>query len=244
MLHLTREFTGLSSLGTIFEGQVATYTRIACSVVLHVLHCYRKLDMRIRVSLSGRIIIAHALSLPLKDRHTGMVMFNELSRLLDALCENWRDKVLFISADGDRSMDGSMRGVATRMENISKPVSLRIWCGDHQVDLFVQGVFKYFDSGSFYKELMDVVSYLRRRKNLIEKMKRKCPKIADTGCYQQGERRLGLYRIVVSQHIEENSPPRKSTRSDNHGSCPDSKGSQSGHLRCTGSDDAFLRARV
>jgi hypothetical protein len=148
MLALTREITGLSSLGTINEAHVATYARIACSVVLQKLRDILGvswafsfaldtstvegtgfMDVRIRVCLAGKIINAHALALPLRDKHTGEVMFNELCRLLDALCENWRDKVLSISTDGDRSMVGSVRGVATRMENVAKPGFLRVWCG-------------------------------------------------------------------------------------------------------------------
>jgi hypothetical protein len=147
----------MSSLGTITEGQVATYARIVCSVVLQKLRDILGeswafsvsldtstvegtgfMDVRICVCLAGKIINAHALALPLRDIHTGEVMFIELSRLLDALCENWRDKVLPISTDGDRSMVGSVRGVATRMENVSKPGFLRVWCGIHQVDLVMQ----------------------------------------------------------------------------------------------------------
>jgi hypothetical protein len=46
------------------------------------------IDVRIRVRLAGKINNAHALAVPLKDTHTGEVMFKELSRLLEALCEN------------------------------------------------------------------------------------------------------------------------------------------------------------
>jgi hypothetical protein len=80
MLTLTREVTGLSSLGTIHEGQVATYARIACSVVLQKLKDILGaswafsvaldkstvegtgfMDVRIRVCLDGKIINALAL---------------------------------------------------------------------------------------------------------------------------------------------------------------------------------------
>jgi hypothetical protein len=110
-------------------------------------------------------------------------------------------------------MVGSVRGVATRMENVAKPGFLRVWCGLHQVDIFMQRVFKALKSESFYKELTDVISYLRRQKNLIEKMKSKCPKIADTRWLSTG--RVATWfvqnRIAVSQHLEENSPPCKPT---------------------------------
>jgi hypothetical protein len=70
---------------------------------------------------SWKIINAHAIALPVSHKHTGEFMFKELSRLLDALCEKWREKVLSISTDGDQSIVGSVRGVATRMENVAKP---------------------------------------------------------------------------------------------------------------------------
>jgi hypothetical protein len=85
-------------------------------------------------------------------------MFNEISRLLEALCENWREKVLSINMDGDRSMVGSVRGLAARMENVAKPGYLSVWCRLHQVDLFMQRGFKALKWDSFYKELLDVIS--------------------------------------------------------------------------------------
>jgi hypothetical protein len=110
-------------------------------------------------------------------------------------------------------MVGSVRGVATRMENVAKPGFLRVWCRLHQVDLVMQRVFKALKSESFYREFTEVISYLRRQKNLIEKMKVKCPKTVDTRCLSTG--RVATWfvqnRIAVSQHLEKNSPPCKPT---------------------------------
>jgi hypothetical protein len=155
-------------LGTIHEGHVATYARISCIVVLQKLKNILAaswvfsvvldkstvegtgyMDVRIRVCLDGKIINAHALALPLRDKNTEVVMFNDLSRLLAGLCENCRDKVLSISTDGGRSMVGSVRGVATRIENVAKPGFLRVWCGLHQIYLVMQRVFEALKSESF-----------------------------------------------------------------------------------------------
>jgi hypothetical protein len=77
-------------------------------------------------------------------------------------------------------MTGSARGVATRMEQIAKPGFIRVWCGLHQVDLVTYRVFKSLEEKEFYKELTDVISYLRRQSTLIEKLREKCPKISNT----------------------------------------------------------------
>jgi hypothetical protein len=77
-------------------------------------------DVKIYVYLVGKIINVHELTLPLRYKHTEVVIFIGISRLLKALCENWRDKGLSVSPDGERSMFGSVRGVATRMENVAK----------------------------------------------------------------------------------------------------------------------------
>jgi hypothetical protein len=105
MLQLTKEVTGLSSLGCVTEMQVATYARIVCAVNLQKLREMQVkswassvsldtstvegtgfMDVRIRVCYKGKLINAHALALPLRDRHTGEVMFNECSKLLDYIC--------------------------------------------------------------------------------------------------------------------------------------------------------------
>jgi hypothetical protein len=175
----------------VHELQVATDARFSCSVVLQkqrdilgaswaftvalgtsTVEGTGFRDVMIRPFLAGKLI--KALALPLRDIHTGEIIFNEVSCLLDALCENWRDKVLSMSTDSDRGMVGSVRVVATRMENAAEEVFLRVWCGLHHVDLFMQEAFKSLKSESFYKELMDYISYLRRQKNLIMRARERC----------------------------------------------------------------------
>jgi hypothetical protein len=126
---------------------VATYARIACSVVLQKLKDILGaswafsvtldastvestvfMDVGFGICLAGNIINAHALDFPLRDKHTVEVMFNEHSRLLEALCKNWRVKISSFSTDGDCSMAGSVRGDATRMEKVAKPGFVRVWC--------------------------------------------------------------------------------------------------------------------
>jgi hypothetical protein len=156
-------------LGSILEGQVATYARIACIVVLQklndilgVLWAFSvALDtsmvggtgfmvVRIRVCLAGKMINAHGLALHLIDKHAGEVVFNDLSRLREALCENWSEKGLSISKDAERNTAGSERGLATTMENVQKHELLCVRRELHQDDLVMLRVFKSLTQESFY----------------------------------------------------------------------------------------------
>jgi hypothetical protein len=99
-------------------------------------------------------------------------------------------------------------------------------CGLHHVDLVTQRVFKALKSESFYKKLTKIMSYLRCQKNLIEKVKSKCPNIADTRWLSTGSGDL-----VCSKHNCCAAAHRRTLRrvnhpglvADNHGSFPDSK---------------------
>jgi hypothetical protein len=57
-----------------------------------------------------------------------------------------------MSTDGERRMVGSVRGVATRMEDVAKPGFLLVWCGIHQVDLVMKRVFTALKSSVFLHE--------------------------------------------------------------------------------------------
>jgi hypothetical protein len=53
---------------------------------------------------------------------------------------------------GWRTQDGSVRGVAARMEDVAKPGFLLVWCGIHQVDLVMKRVFTALKSSVFLQE--------------------------------------------------------------------------------------------
>jgi hypothetical protein len=112
-------------------------------------------------------------------------------------------------------MTGSVRGVATRMEQVANPGFIQVWCGLHQVDLVMQRVFKSLKEEEFYKVLTDIISYLRRHSTLIEKMRGKCPKIADTRWISTGRVTpwFTQNRVIVSEYIKEKSPTCKPTPS-------------------------------
>ena len=103
-------------------------------------------------------------------------IFNHIVKLLDVLLDNWRDKLISVSSDGENTMTGRHAGVVTRLEQAASFPILRIWCVPHQVDLIIKSVTKEMSNESFYKAAHAFSVHLRAQANLITIMKSKCPK--------------------------------------------------------------------
>jgi hypothetical protein len=139
------------------------------------------LDFRVRVRVKFEIENLHVLEIPLRGRQYGEIMFNAMADVLDKLCENWRQKVIGVATNGDMSMTGQVKGVASRLEGETPDgVICRVWCGLHQLDLIMQRLLKDICDEEFYRELTSVIGHLRRQTNPIESMGCKCPTVADT----------------------------------------------------------------
>jgi hypothetical protein len=107
--------------------------------------------------------------------------FNAMADVLDKLCENWREKVIGGTTDGDRSMTGQVKGVASRIERETPDGMIcRVWCGLHQLDFIMPRLLKDICDEEFYRELTSVIGHLRPQTNLIESMGCKCRTVADT----------------------------------------------------------------
>ena len=198
-LQLTKDLTGLASLGSASEGKVTSLIRFVCAINLqkitemldsswtfsiamdmstHISTSY--LDIRIRVFVGGKIHNLHLLAIPMFSSHTGEEIFLHAERALDVICPTWRDLIVSISTDGERKMTGRVQGVATRFERVAKPGFFRLWCGLHQLDIHLQRFFKNLLDEQFYSHLTTLISYLRRQQNLIKDMGTKAKKVADT----------------------------------------------------------------
>ncbi len=71
-------------------------------------------------------------------------------------------------------------GLVTRFERLALPGFIRIWCGAHQLDLFMQEFFKALLQEQFYSTLTAFIGYLRRQQNLISDMKTQAKNLQDT----------------------------------------------------------------
>ena len=84
----------------------------------------------------------HLITIPFSGRHTGYAMFEMFTKLFDALCPLWRDKLIGCSTDGAANMTGHLSGVVTRIEAVVRPNFVRVWCLLHQIDIVMQKVYK------------------------------------------------------------------------------------------------------
>jgi hypothetical protein len=138
--------------------QAARVARIGCAVNLEkisellcaaraffiavdtsTVECTGYLDFRVHVCVMYEIENLHVRAIPQRDRHTGEIIFNEMADVLDKLCENWREKVIGVTTDGDRSMTCQVKGVASRIERETPDgMMCRVWCCLQQLDLIMQ----------------------------------------------------------------------------------------------------------
>ncbi|KAH9246800.1 hypothetical protein BASA81_015648 [Batrachochytrium salamandrivorans] len=143
------------------------------------------LDVRCRFCLNEIIYNFHLMAIPLFESHTGENMFATLVKFMNALIPSWRNRLVGVSTDGDRSMTGRIRGLSTRIESEASPGIIQIWCGLHQMDLVMQRVFESALNEGYLTVLTTLIGYLRRQQNLIADMRVTCPKVATTRLLQR-----------------------------------------------------------
>ena len=121
----------------------------------------------------------HLITIPFYGRHTGLAMFEMFTRLFDALCPLWRDKLIGCSTDGPANMTGNISGFVTRIQNVVRPNFVRVWCLLHQIDIVMQNAYKNSGCG-LYKCFTSLIAFLRRQKLLIDQMRAVCPSVSAT----------------------------------------------------------------
>lgn len=183
-------------------GTVSKFVRVVCAVNLQRIsdlleNCWAfslatdaathqstsYLDVRIRFynAQIHNIVNVHALALPIVDRHTGAVMFEMLSSMLDVICADWRTKLIGVSTDGARNMTGKTSGLLTRISgSITAPNELiRVWCGAHQLDLVMEHILNDVMKERFFVAATTFITYLGRQQTLIAEMESTCPRIVN-----------------------------------------------------------------
>ena len=224
---VTRQVTKMSCFSGASEDRCATFARVICassyqcisdllrgrwgfSLALDVGHAQgtKYLDLRIRFHALEDIVNVHLVALPIFDRKTAPVIFGLCSRFLDVVCPDWREKLLGVSTDGERTMTGRIGGVATLFASASTFGVMRVWCGLHQVDLVCQAEYKSLYNEQFVSVLTGLVSWLRRQYNFISDVKSTCPKFVDTrwASMKKLTSWLELHVIQVLQYLDQKKP--------------------------------------
>ena len=167
------------------------------------------LDIRIRVYNNGDIRNIHIVALPMFERHTGEYMYELFENLFNILDPLWKTKLVGVTTDGAANMTGRHRGVVTKIQNSVLPEGFYcIWCALHQLDIVVQQcVTKYFND-DFYSGLTGLIGYLRRQQSLVQRMKMKCPKVADTRWLSLGKvcKWFCKHKSDISEYLNEKNP--------------------------------------
>jgi hypothetical protein len=83
-------------------------------------------DERIRVCVDGVLCSLHLVIVPFFERHTAISYVKLIETILDAICTGWRDKLIFVSSDGENTMTGRHSDVVTLLEQQCKNKMLRI----------------------------------------------------------------------------------------------------------------------
>ena len=121
---------------------------------------------------------------------------------------SWKDNVVGISTDSERKMTNRISCIAMMFQNVAKPGFICVWCGAHQINIFLQGRYYKFGDNAFYQQLTRLISYIQIQKNLISVMRPKAPKVEDTHWESMGKVSNWLKRnkIEIDMHINNKHP--------------------------------------
>ena len=169
------------------------------------------LDVRLRLVILGELHNLHLVALPMYESHTGENMFLLISKFMDGLSPNWKNKLISVASDGASSMHGRVQGVLTRLDEVCLKGFYRIWCGSHQLELVVKAAFSRMLNGTFVDQTHRITGYLRRQINLKSEMKTQCPKLVSTRWLSMERLLLWLvkHRVAVEQFMFRKNPPCK-----------------------------------
>ena len=227
-MQITREQTGLASIGSCNDTSVAKYVCYACAINLQTIsdvlnHVWTfsialdmsthtatsYLDIRIRFHVENYgIANIHLLVLLVYECHSGEVIFDAACKALNALYGGWRNKLIRVSTDRERKMTGCIKGVTTCFQKVSKCSFICVWCRAHQLDIILQDVYVHFGREEFYRALTSIISYLRRQYNFIERLCSKAPKVADTHWESMSKVSAWFkkYCVPVLQYLQSKNP--------------------------------------
>ena len=193
-----------SKTGCVSEGEVSCFARIVCAIGLQIIadimsttwafaigsdvatddFGHSHLDVRVRfpgIDVGDDLLSFHLLAIPLfEESHSGESLFAFCSKVFDALCPTWKDKIIGSSTDGAPNMTGCNVGFTTRLANAAgnNRAFYRVWCLAHQLDLIIKASLHAIADATgfqFMTTMTTAIGWLRRQDTLIRRMGSKCP---------------------------------------------------------------------
>lgn len=128
--------------------------------------------------------------------------------VIENLCSSWKEKMISVSTDGTGHMTGRHSGAVSRIKRLASPRFYRLWCGAHQLGLFIQRVDRGCWTESFYSNLTGLIGYLRRQQILISDLQSTRPKVATTRCLslRKVSSLLVWNRVKLLDYLAQKSP--------------------------------------
>ena len=167
-------------------------------------------DNRIHFHHCGILFNLHAVAIPMFDRHTDENMRQLISNFLDIIYIECHGKLISVGTDNASSMMGTLKGVATRLENDAEHRIYRFHVVFIKLDLVMKYVYKELMDGEFNDILYGLINHLCYQQNLIADMQSKCSKVITTHWIVLGYTCKWLleHRVTIVQYIAEDDPNR------------------------------------
>jgi hypothetical protein len=73
-----------------------------------------------RLTIGSEMFNIHLIAAPMYQSHTSNNMYSLTSKILDALCYNWKDKIIGVTSDGASNMTGRHIGLVTQIQHDAK----------------------------------------------------------------------------------------------------------------------------
>ncbi|KAJ2346059.1 hypothetical protein GGH91_002336, partial [Coemansia sp. RSA 2671] len=167
----------------------------------HYGHSY--FDVRIRLQVDGELRNLHLVALPINGGHKADDMVELLTKMLDALCPQWRQKLIGISSDGEPTMTGCNSGVVTQLAAAAANNVFRVWCPIHQLDIHAGKAMTALYNGRFDVWLNRLTHCLRKNSS-FGASNGLCPK-QSTRWLSAGKRCHWLlqHRVQINRFLKE-----------------------------------------
>lgn len=156
-------------------------------------------DVIFRAVFQNYVSNVRFLATSLHDSHKELLIFKVVSQVFEVVFEIcWKYKLVSVTTDEASSMDGRVRGARIRFQQVFLSAFFCIWCANHQLDLVIKSVMKYFMENSFWSKLVLFISYLTRLNTLRSPMEWTCAIVCRTRWFF-----LGPSTTWLTRHREE-----------------------------------------
>ncbi len=108
-------------------------------------------DLHLRIYYCGDLKNFHLVLIPMFECHIAKKMFNMVVKFFDTLYGWWRDKLIKLSFDGEKTMTDHHFEFVTCMVQSASNKMLHVWCVPHQINIVVKALTESILDSSWIK---------------------------------------------------------------------------------------------